>query len=379
MVNVPFLSTTAPAATRRPAFAIAHSSGASSGLGGLGGGLAAAAGDLLGLGGEDFWLSHTLEIAVQTGPLPFVNTASITFAAAGAPDIALADSITLSLGYADAEPEAVFTGTVSRLVRTLQGLTHLQASDGGGGLARQRLNQSYESQTAGDIVKDLAGQAGVETDVVEDGVDLPFFAIASATPAHAQIAALARRSGYWAYFTPAGQLTFAPVGEGDTVQTFTYGIDVLKLEIAEAAPALHGVQVSGEGAAGSQGQDAWNWLVADATGVQAQAGSGQAQRWLSDGALRSQEAVRAAATAHASAAASLQISGELWVPGAPKVTVGSRVAIADALDDFLNGTYQVERVCHRLSKLRGFVTRLSFVKTASVPLGALAGLPGGLP
>lgn len=374
MVNVPLLSNTAPAATRRPAFAIAHSSGASPGLGGL----AAAAGDLLGLGGEDFWLSHTLEIAVQAGPLPFVNTATITFAAAGAPEIALADSVTISLGYADAEPAAVFTGTVSRMVRTLQGLTHLQVSDGGGQLARQRLNQSYDSQTAGDIVTDLAGQAGVETDVVEDGADLPFFAIASATPAHAQIAALARRSGYWAYFTPAGQLTFAPVGEGDTVQTFTYGTDVLKLEVTEATPALEGVQVSGEGAAGSQGQDAWNWLVADATGVQAQAGGGQAQRWVSDGALRSQEAARTAATARASAAASMQISGELWVPGAPQVTVGSRVAIAAAPDEFLNGTYQVERVNHRLSKARGFVTRLSFIKTASVPLGALAGLAGGL-
>lgn len=374
MVNVPFLTNREPATVRRPAFAITHASGSASGLGGL----ASTAGDLLGLGGNDFWLSHTLEIAVQTGPLPFVNTASLTFATAGAPEIALADSVTLSLGYADAEPEVVFTGTITRLVRTLAGFTHLQASDGGGQLARQRLNQSYASQKAGDIVNDLAGQAGVETDVVEDGVDLPFFAVASTTPAHAQIAALARRSGYWAYFTPAGQLTFAPLAEGDTVQTFTYGTDVLKLEITEATAALEGVQVSGEGAAGSQGQDAWNWLVADATGVQAQAGNGPAQRWVSDGALRSQESVRTAATARASASASMQISGELWVPGAPQVTVGSRVAIAAAPDEFLNGTYQVERVNHRLSKSRGFVTRLSFMKTASVPLGALAGLPGGL-
>ncbi|MEO1070408.1 MAG: hypothetical protein AAFW95_15060, partial [Cyanobacteria bacterium J06638_6] len=323
MVNVPFLSNSTPTAVRRPAFAIAHSSGATAG--GLGG-LATAAGDLLGQGGDDFWLSHTLEINVQAGPLPFVNTACITFAAADAPDIALQDAVTISLGYGDAEPEAVLTGIVTRQVRTLAGLTHVYLSDGGGLLARQRLNQSYESQQAGDIVRDLAGQVGVNTDVIEDGISLPFFALASTTPVHAQIAALARYSGYWAYFTPAGQLTFAPVTAGDTVQTFTYGTDVLKLEMTEAPLALDGVQVSGEGAAGSQGQDAWNWLVADATGVQAQAGDGKAQRWVSDGALRSQEAVRTAATARASAAASMQLTGELWVPGAPQVVVGSQIA-----------------------------------------------------
>jgi phage protein D len=374
VVNIPFLSNSAPAAVRRPAFAIAHSSGAASGLGGL----AAAAGDLLSQGGDDFWLSHTLEIAVQTGRLPFVNTACITFAAADAPDIALQDAITVSLGYGDAEPEAVLTGTVTRQVRTLAGLTHLHLSDGGGRLARQRLNQSYESQSAGDIVRDLADQSGVETDVVEDGISLPFFALASTTPAHAQIAALARRSGYWAYLTPEGKLTFAPVTEGDTVQTFTYGTDVLKLEMTDAAPALEEVQVSGEGAAGSQGQAAWNWLVADATGVQAQAGSGDAQRWVSDGALHSQEAVRTAATARAAAAASSALTGELWVPGVPQVVVGSQIAIAAAPNDGLNGNYQVERVCHRLSKARGFVTRLTILKPASVPLGALASLAGGL-
>ena len=375
MVNVPFLSNSTLASVRRSTFAIAHSSGASSG--GLGG-LVAAAGNLLGQGGDDFWLSHTIEIAVQTGPLPFVNTACITFAAADAPDIARQDAVTISLGYGDAAPEAVFTGSVTRQVRTLAGLTHLYASDGGGQLARQRLNQSYEAQNAGDIVRDLASQAGVETDVIESGLSLPFYALASTTPLHAQIAVLARRSGYWAYFTPAGKLTFAPVSGGETVQTFTYGTDVLKLEITDAAPALDGVQVSGEGAAGSQGQDAWNWLVADATGVQAQAGSGEAQRWVSDGSLRSQDAVRTAATARASAAASRQLTGELWVPGAPQVAVGSQIVIAAAPVNFLNGSYQVERVCHRLSKARGFVTRLSLLKTASVPLGALAALPGGL-
>jgi len=377
VVNVPFLTNSAPVAVRRPTFAIAHSSGASPGSGGLGG-LAAAAGDLLGLGGEDFWLSHTVAIAVQTGPLPFVNRACVTFAAAGAPDIALQDTVTISLGYTDAGPEAVFTGTVTRQVLTLDGLTHLYASDGGGRLARQRLNQSYDSQSAGDIVRDLTAQAGVETDGVETGVALPFFAVASSTPAHAQIAALARRSGYWAYFTPAGKLTFVPLAEGEPVQTFTYGADVIQLQVTEATPDLDGVQVSGEGAAGAQGQEAWNWLVTDATGVQAQAGSGDAQRWVTDGALRSQEAVRQAATAWASAAASRHITGDLWVPGAPLATVGSRVAVAGAPDEFLNGTYAVERVCHRFSKSRGFVTRLSILKTASVPLGALAGLPGGL-
>ena len=61
------------------------------------------------------------------------------------------------------------------------------------------------------------------------------------------------------------------------------------------------MQVTGEGAAGDQGSDAWYWLRKDPASNQSTAGSGTPLRTASVGALRSAEAVEALAQAQAAA------------------------------------------------------------------------------
>ena len=61
-------------------------------------------------------------------------------------------------------------------------------------------------------------------------------------------------------------------------------------------PLLVGaVTTVGEGAAGSQGQEAWSWLVKDPSSVTGSAGSGGPERLIQDASLRSTEAAQGAA------------------------------------------------------------------------------------
>jgi phage protein D len=368
----------APPAVRRPAFAMQFGGGggAGGGLGGLTGSAASALG--MGGGGADPWQETVIAITVTTGLAPAVNTADVWLAAGErAPEVAVGDTGSISLGYEDSPPEPVFTGRVEAVRRDFQGRLRLTATDGGAALSRLRVNKSYEGQAGGEIVRDLAGEAEVDTATVEPGSQFPFYVMDDRRSAYDQIASLARKCGFLAYVTPAGELSFAPPSAGgQAIQTFTYGVDILALEVTEGEPPLGAVTIVGEGAAGSQGQDAWSWLIKDPSAVKGTAGSGGPARIVSDPSLRSAAAAQQAADGAAAAAAALATMGTLLAPGAPAVAVGLTIEIASAPEDSLNGTYMVRAVRHRYDKDAGFTTLIQFSATPSA--SGAAGLLGGL-
>jgi phage protein D len=373
MVSVPFTGSDAVPTVRRPLFEISFGgdSPAASGL-------SAAAGSVLGTTGTDPWQAHVMSLTLEAGCAPGVDAVEIVLAAsASAPQVAIGDTGNVSLGYTDSEATLVFTGQVESVRYSVHGTTRITATNGGVPLARLRLNQSYEQQKAGDIVQDLASQAGVETDTVENGVDLPFYVLDDRRNAYQHIATLARTSGYLAYITPEGKLRFAPFTGGQAVQTFTYGVDILALDLTEAAPTVGTVTTLGEGAAASQGADAWGWLIKDPAPVQGRAGDGAPARLAVNAALRSGDAAQSAANGMASAAALARVSGRLLVPGAPAVVVGSAMAIARAPHEVLNGLCMVQQVRHCFAKGVGFTTLIGFYKAsggAAAGLGALGGV-----
>jgi hypothetical protein len=384
LLSLARLATTAPAAVRRPALTLSFGppAGASGGLGDALGGLAAAAGAALGIdtGGEDPWLRAVVSVMVESGLAPFVDVAHVSLSAdAQAPPVAIGDEGSIALGYADASPSTVFSGVVQTIRRDLRGATRFSATNGGATLARLRLLQSYEQQSAGDIVADVASRAGVPTGAIDSGSDFPFFVVDDRRGAYAQVAALARRCGCATSFTPDGKLSFGCIGVDTPVQTFTYGVDILALTLIEAAPIYKSVTSFGEGAAGSQGQDAWSWPVKDLSPVTGTAGDGDPVRAFPDPALRSQDAARTAAAAIATEASALTLSGEVLALGAPAVTAGAVIEIARAPHEIMNGRFLARRVRHVYAKRMGFTTRISFTKLgegASTfdPLAALGGL-----
>jgi phage protein D len=314
-------------------------------------------------------------LTLDAGLAPTVDGLEVIVAAD--PAVAVGDAATASLGYEDARLVEVFTGTVDHVRRRLDGTKALGAvSSAGGALARLRVNQSYERQSAGKVVRDLADRAGIDVGTVEDGVDLAFFVVDDRRNAYVHIAELARRSGYLAFTDPAGRLSFAPPAAGRPIATFRYAVDVMALEVEDARPELGEITTWGEGAAGSEGREAWAWLVKELGPVTARAGSGSPVRGIPDPALRSAAAAAAAASAMARAVAARRRAGRLVVVGTPEVAVGSTIEIADAPAG-LDGRYLARRVRHRLDRRTGFTSELALVGAVDGPPGApgLGGLP----
>ena len=292
-----------------------------------------------------------LAVTVDTGTAPGVDVAELVLAGPDAP--AVGDEGTIALGYEDGGTELAFTGAVELLAAGVHGTVRVVAANGAAALARLRLNRSYEQQTAGDVVSDLAGEAGAATGDVRPGPDLPFFVVDARRSAWAQIAELARAAGCLAYVPPGGDLTMAPPPPGPPAAMFGYGVDVLELAAGERAAVVGAVKVVGEGAAGSQGADAWSWLVKDPAAVTASGGTGDPERLRSEPALRSTAAVQGAALGLPAGA----VAGHVLVAGAQAVAVGAVFAITDAGVD---GPLVAHGVRHRLARHAGFTTRIRF-------------------
>jgi len=328
-----------------------------------------------GSGSVDDWVQSIVSLSVQLGLAPSVDVAEVYLdGGAQAPSAGVGDTGDVSLGYEDGSTDLAMTGQVEDVRNSLQGAARVTATNGGAAFSRLRVNQSYEQQKAGDIVRDLAGRARVATDTVEDGTNFPFYVVDDRRNAYQHVAALAKKSSYLAYFTPEGKLSFGPFTAAEAVQTFAYGVDILSMHATEATPVVGTVTTFGEGSAGSQGQEAWSWLVKDPSSVTGSAaGEGGGERQVQDASLRSADAAQSGAEGIADAAGRTGLAGSLLVAGAPAVSVGSAIQIADAPQAELNGLFLATRVNHRFSKREGFTSLICFSTTGNGggPEGAL--------
>lgn len=329
------------------------------GGGGLSGALASG---IPGLPTTDPWTDSLLSVRLTSGAAPGVDIVTIELASSARPSsLAPGDALSVALGYEDEGATRVFSGTIDQIEHQLTGILRLSLVDGGAALARLRHRQSFERQSAGAIVRELAAAASVPTGTIEEGVELAFFALDDRRSAWSIIAELALRNGFLARVTPAGELDFSPTPTAPT-RTFRYGQDVLALDVARRNAPLGSVVAQGEGAAGSEGQHAWGWLIKDPASVTSRAGSGEPGRFLVDPAIRSAAASRQAAAGYLAAANTAQLTGTLLVPGAPNVHVGSAVEIAAMPEDPLNGIFTITALRHEFDKQRGFRTRLTLAE-----------------
>ena len=317
------------------------------------------------------WASALLSITVDLGTAPGVDAAELRLAPIdGKPAPAVGDAGTIKLGFDDGGAELVFTGVVELVARDVLGTLRVVAVNGAAAIARLRLNRSFEQRGAADVIKDLIDAAGASGGSITAAADLPFYVVDDRRSGWRQIADLARDCGSMAYVAPDGKVTVAPAPAGPPAATLSYAQDILELLAGPRAAGSGAITVLGEGAAGGEGSDAWNWLVKDPSSVKGSAGSGKPERLTSAPWLRSQSTAQAAADGAAAASAAAAVAGRVLATGNPKITVGSGVAIAGAPDGALNGDYVAEGVRHRFAGAEGFTT---LVRLAG------AGGGGGLP
>ncbi len=349
-ISVPGLGGSSNAAPAfRPAFKVSKSAGG-------GGGLLAAASSLLGMAQRDPWADCVQGIQLDLQLAPGVDSCTLETVGASLPDVALGDALKIELGYADALVP-VYSGKIARLLSRQDGSVQITLDNGALTLARLRQNTSFEQQSMSNVVSTLLSDAGITDSQIDAGANFPFLAIDDRQSLWAWIAVLAAHGGCHAWIDSEGAVQIK-AGGGPAVSAFTYGNDILRLQTSIAAPQAATVTVLGEGAAGSQGSQAWSWLSKKASSISArQGGSGDA-RQQSAPLLRSVSAAQSSAQFWQQALTAQATRIDLTVPGNADLAVGSTISVSDCPQGRGDGDYLLTRVRHVYEKKKGFITLL---------------------
>ena len=179
-------------------------------------------------------------------------------------DIAPAAAVEVSLGNTDSV-EPVFTGTVARVAHQPWG-TEVHAFAATSALDGVRIGRAYLSRTVGDIVRDLAGEAGVTPGDIDTGPTLPVFYVDESRPAWRHVRNLARLTVTELTCAPDGGLNVRPPRSGTADHTLRAGAELLAWAVGgqkdlPAAPAIGPFSGASE-----QGAEAWSLVHHDPGG-----------------------------------------------------------------------------------------------------------------
>jgi hypothetical protein len=366
---VPFFDDAGPQPSRAPRLDISIASAADAG--GFGG-LADVAASVLGGAGAPAWAEHLISLQLQRGFAPAVDVAELLIAGGpGAPGAALDDSATIAAA-GDASGQ-LFSGFVAAVERRSDGLRRYRLVNGSQLMAQQRMNNSLTSMSVADIVGFVCDELGIDFEADVSGQDgsLAQVVLDDSASTWDHLAQLAALRGCSLWFDAAGTLRLADrLEQGDTVATFSWGLDLLEAHLWERSPHSGGVTVFG----GGRANDGFV-LRKQAAPNRAQQGTGTPQRFYRDGVLSSQQDLSARASAAVLAGQRQTSAGEIVVIGTA-LEPGSVLELA-ALPHGGDGLYLVREVQHSFDAQHGWRTRLQ-VSAAGVAGAGLAGLAAGL-
>jgi phage protein D len=270
------------------------------------------------------------------------------------------DHTTVSLGYSDnGGVSQVMTGSVTRVepnATTKRVVAHSPAAV----LLRSFTENTYEGKNAGEIVKDLAAQAGVDVETADDGIDFPAFIVDGQRNFFHHMKSLAELCGFDLYFNADGKLVFEEFGAGNQVHVFQYAKDVVQWSDTSSPAEAGTVEAWGESSTDSQGADSWGWLTKDFSGSKGTAGSGDPKYLLQRPALRTGKAAQAAADAVRTRMLRNTVRGRFLTLGQAGVQLGDAIKFRGMPDGTMNQTFQVRSVTHHISKSRGFTSFIGF-------------------
>ncbi|UCG26556.1 MAG: hypothetical protein JSW55_16040 [Chloroflexota bacterium] len=277
----------------------------------------------------------------------------------GSSRLARDQEVTIELGYDGQALTQVMTGGIVRLtpgLTTSRVIGHSAAEK----LLHTFVDKTYESKTAGQIVRDLAGQAGVSVAAADTGINFPAYVVDGRRDVYRHMRRLAELCGFDLYVNPEGQLVFKKFTRGDTVHRLEYGQHVVELALLQADPLAAQVEAWGESPGSGGGAESWAWLTKDFSSARGKAGSGEPKLLLERPALRTATAARTAAQAAHTRIQRRTIRGRLTIAGRPQLKLGDAVSLSQVPEEPLNGTFQVRSVTHRISKPGGFTTTAAF-------------------
>lgn len=282
------------------------------------------------------------------------------------------DDAEIALGYADDDNAlvTVLTGVVVAVEPGIetQRITGHSTQDR---LLRWFADTTFQDVTAGDVVRALAADAGMDVARVDNGIDLPAYVVDGRRNASRHVRDLSALCGFDTYTAPGGGLVFEPFAGQRTVHVLEFGEHILELEMTRDRPSAATVEAFGESPGSSRGDESWAWLTKDFTARKGAAGSGDPVLLLERPALRTAAAAATAAAAVQASLAHASLRGRVRVQGRPQVALGDVLRLEGFPATFQTGdvddNYQVRGVKHSITKVAGFVSDLTFRSLGSVP------------
>jgi phage protein D len=269
------------------------------------------------------------------------------------------DETKIELGYAD---NGGFTQVMAGKVVTVEPnltTTRVVGYSGADALLRTFVEKTFESKTAGAIVRELADKAGLDVATAEEGINFPAYVVDGRRSVYLHMQDLAELCGFDLYINSDGKLVFQKFINGRTVHRLEFKKHILALDV-QLTPSLAGaVEAFGESPAGSRGEDAWAWVTTDFSGSKGSAGTG-AVLLRERPVLRTREAARTAANAALTSIKRRTLRGRVETIGRPEVKLGDAIRLIGLADDSLNTFFQVRSVVHRINKVGGFTTTVGF-------------------
>lgn len=264
------------------------------------------------------------------------------------------DEIQIHLGYGE-DLKNVFNGFVDNLENEIA-RTRVLGLDSTSKLFGLRVNQVYEGQTAGQIVSDLAGKAGVAVEGAADGIRFPQYVVDDSKNVYEHMKDLADRCGFILYINVNNKIVFNRYEEKDP-HILEYGKNVIHVEVNKHEPRFTQVSVRGESPASFKGADKAHWLTKRL--VEGSAGSSGNKLLIKDPTARDRDTADKMAEAKLSELMRT-LSGTAKIVGDADIDLCDTVEIRGLRQNYMNGKYLVRSVEHVLNKKEGFITLVGF-------------------
>lgn len=275
--------------------------------------------------------------------------------------IRIGDPAVIELGY-DVELNRVLTGSIDVVEAsisqvTISGLSHISS------LTRLKVNQVYTKQNAGNIVRDLAGKAGISTseDYIHTGLSFPMYTVDDAKDVYTHMKELALRCGFDLFLRTDGKLVFKKYAR-QSAKIFEYGLNAMEADVHETVPAAACVRVFGESPSSFKGADTAHWLSKRV--VEGVAGRGSPTVIVEDPTVRDTDTADRVAAALLESM-SMTLSGTVKSFGNAGIALGDTIEIKDMPDSRMNGEFQATSVSHSFNKAEGFVSVIGWRKRGS--------------
>ncbi len=330
--------------------------------------------------GTQQWTEQLMSLELHLAAAPSLDVLTVTLPAGAPLKASPGDAVDLKLASGEKE-EAVFSGILDSLCHT-PGSIRVRALNAGGVLAQVRPAVTYEQATAGSVIRNLCGEAGVDAGDIDDGVSLAYYAADPSRSALDQVARVAAWSGAMVRISAGNRVDAIVINATQAEVALKYGRELVTLERRKSPAAIQSFTVAGESGAGDTGSPDAHRPTTDFFAGSRPDGPSKGNRWRSEPALRTAGAAASAAAASQRVYKASREAGAFTAFLQPGIRPGTVLEIKDAPDGFPGGPVWVNRVAHRIGP-NGAVTRVHFMNGGdsfdpTALLGALAGAIGGL-